>query len=121
MYKFGTYVNFDKLIIINNKLFDYTINNNIRDFSIIESVEAKLASLNKEKKLNEELLLNVVASILCMQPFFDGNSRTLKIYMHIYLEQFNKHLETKENIIPIFFSPDEKCSKKDINEFRKKF
>ena len=46
MYIPGIYKNFDKLVIINNKLFDYVIDFNIRDEECIEFIENKLIYLN---------------------------------------------------------------------------
>lgn len=120
MYVPGIYKNFDELVTINNKLFDYVIDFNIRDEECIEFIENKLIYLNQQKILNEEILLNTITSIHCLQPFCDGNSRTLKIYMYEYLLKYKKKLELQKRsiIIPIFYTPYDKCTTNDIENFK---
>lgn len=120
MYKPGIYHNFDELVKINNHLFPHVIDYNVRDNECIKSIEDKLDFLNKLKELNEEYLLNAIASILCMQPFYDGNSRALKIYMYNYLIRFEKELYLNDNntLIPIFYTENDTCSDKDIVKFK---
>ena len=120
MYKPGLYPNFDELVKINNQLFSKINNYNIRENKDIPFIERKLEILNQLNTLDEEILLSIIASILCLQPFYDGNSRTLKIYMKKYLTQFKKELDLAENdkIIPIFYTPEEKCSSSDLKKIR---
>lgn len=113
------YPYFYELVIINNSLFDYVIDYNIRDEQILKPIEFKLKKLNSEQTLNEELLLDTLSSILCLQPFCDGNSRTLKIYLKNYLNKFNKSLEINDKNIPIYYTPNDNLSQNDIDNFRK--
>lgn len=112
------YPYFYELVLINNRLFNYVDNYNIRDEDMIDYIENKLRILNNEKSLNEELLLDTVSVILCMQPFYDGNSRTLKIYLRNYLNRFNKSININDNFIPVYYSNDDKLSERDLINFK---
>lgn len=114
------YPYFYELVIINNSLFDYVIDLNIRDEQILKPIEFKLKKLNSEQTLNEELLLDTLSSILCLQPFCDGNSRTLKIYLKNYLNKFNKSLDINGKVIPIYYTSNDYLSQNDIDNFRKR-
>ncbi len=114
------YPYFYELVIINNSLFDYVIDLNIRDEQILKPIEFKLKKLNSEQTLNEELLLDTLSSILCLQPFCDGNSRTLKIYLKNYLNKFNKSLDINGKVIPIYYTSNDNLSQNDIDNFRKR-
>ncbi len=120
MYKPNVYPYFDKLVVINNSLFDYVIDYNIRSEEFISFIEEKICYLEHLNSLNEEKLLNTIAAILCLQPFYDGNSRTLKLYLKYYLKRFEKELTDISNpIIPVFYSIEDKCSKRDIDILKK--
>ncbi len=111
---------FYELVLINDRMFEYTINNNIRDEKVLNYIEKRLKRLNMEQKLNEELLLDTIAVILCLQPFYDGNSRTLKIYLRNYLNRFSKTIDINEKIIPVYYTSNDYISQNDIDDFKKK-
>ena len=111
---------FYELVLINDIMFEYKINNNIRDEKVLNYIEKRLKRLNMEQKLNEELLLDTIAVILCLQPFYDGNSRTLKIYLRNYLNRFSKTIDINEKIIPVYYTSNDYISQNDIDDFKKK-
>ena len=111
---------FYELVLINDRMFEYTINNNIRDEKVLNYIEKRLKRLNMEQKLNEELLLDTIVVILCLQPFYDGNSRTLKIYLRNYLNRFSKTIDINGKIIPVYYTSNDYISQNDIDDFKKK-
>lgn len=71
-----------------------------------------------------KLLLNLMGYFLVTQPFYDGNTRTVIIFMKIFLERYHYliDLDVKDfrSIIPIFYSEDELCDENDVLKLKKK-
>lgn len=113
----NNYPYFNKLSTINKIIINTPYN--IRSYEYIPLMENLLSSLNN-KELDIENMLKVTAIILFLQPFYDGNTRTLKLYMHKYLLKFGLNISWDNNVIPIFFDIDEEVSKKDLINFKKR-
>lgn len=118
MYKKGKYILFDELVRYNNSLFSEVINYNIRDELVISIIEYKLHLLNRTPYLDNVLLFNIIGSIWCMQPFYDGNTRTILYLVNSCLSRYNIKLDYIN--IPIFYSPNEVWEEDKIRKFIKK-
>jgi len=114
---------FNELIMINKTIMKKV---NIRlpkeDLIFIDDLIKKLYILtNKCDNINTiiENLLNVVGAIWYMQPFYDGNTRTLKIFMKSFLKKININIDTNGSIIPILLEGDT-VSSTDILKIKSK-
>lgn len=125
-YKFGKYKYVDKLVKINSRfLKDLKPGENIRYHNPNE-----LRHLNNILKgfyknyfntdsLEERLvyLLNVTGILLFFQLFYDGNSRTLKVFITEMLKAININISLDDSnihIIPFFFEPIENCPENNV-------
>lgn len=114
MYKKGIYKNFDKLININNIFFNNAINYNIRDEKYIPYIEKRLILLNNTS-LDIKELLNVMGLIILLQPFYDGNNRTTKIYIKEYLLKHNYNFDITYNL-PLLYDINDKITDTHIKK-----
>ena len=119
---------FNELIRINNELFknQKLINNNIRiskeNIAIIEDLIKKTNILNEKAKTKDKILentLNLIAIIWSTQPFFDGNTRTVKKYMLEYLKKYNINIDITNFMIPLVFE-GESVSEEKVSELKSK-
>ncbi len=127
-YKLGKYKYFDFLVLINSYYFpSIPIGENMRNLTISEfkSFDEKIknfvTTINNTDDLKEisRLALNLTGYIWLMQPFGDGNTRTLRTFLYFIFSQLNYKLDlTFESndlpIIPIFYFEDEECIENDI-------
>lgn len=120
------YPHFSKLIEINTSYFkDKT--NNIRlyeeDIEYLEELLNNLWKSIETKNINYILstLLTTTGKILYLQPFYDGNSRTLKTYISIILNNLGYSISYNNNdfIIPMLLE-NECCNNEEINNLKKK-
>lgn len=124
-YRFGRYKYLDRLVRINSRfLKDLKPGDNIRydnhkELKHLDNIlkgfyNNFFSSVSLEEKLI--YLLNVTGILLHFQPFYDGNSRTLKVFMMDMLKSIDINVDIPVNkehsnthIIPFFFDPIEKC------------
>ncbi len=117
---------FYKLICI-NKLYFKGDNLRIKNYNDLEEINNLIYILYQSiKDLDDinsliEVVLNVTGKILYMQPFYDGNSRTLKDFIKSIFKSLKYDIEINENdyIIPILFE-EEQCTEEELNFFKKK-
>lgn len=126
-YTFGKYLYFDYLIKINYQFFnEEEIGFNIREINdeTLKNIDDKLEILFNNNSFDEKItnLCNTIGYIWLIQPFKDGNTRTLLIFMKEYLNNmgYSINLNDKENIFPTFYYEDEKCSKEYLNKIKKR-
>ena len=92
------YPYFATLTEINNIFIPNSTNFNIREFcdeklkfydDMLKLFFDKLNNLDNSEYTEEMLLLllNTVANLIMYQPFYDGNSRTAKLFMNILLNR----------------------------------
>ena len=120
------YPHFSKLIEINNSYFKdekYNIRLHEEDIKYIEELLANLSKSIETTNFNYILstLLTTTGKILYLQPFYDGNSRTLKAYISIILNNLGYNISYNNNdfIIPILLE-DECCNNEEISKLKKK-
>lgn len=132
MYQLGKYKYFDFLVEINNHyLQEVPTGTNVR-----ESNEANLNLLNTlleeffdnlslANSLDEiiTLSLNLAGFFVLRQPFYDGNSRTMKAFLVLVFKQYHYKIKLpKDNeqlIIPLFYYDNEKCTNTNIENFKR--
>ena len=86
--------------------------------NIVKSIFHSLIVQNKNEALLT--LLNSSGHLLYYQAFFDGNSRTIKIFIKLILNKlkFNFKYELDAHLIPMLFD-GENCTNEDIIKFKK--
>lgn len=125
------YPYFATLTEINNIFIPNSTNFNIREFcdeklkfydDMLKLFFDKLNNLDNSEYTEEMLLLllNTVANLIMYQPFYDGNSRTAKLFMNILLNRLGYDFSYDSNslIIPTFYSGEEKCGVEDLKKFK---
>ena len=115
-------------LIYINKYYSKT-NNNVKikrkeDLTEINNLIYNLyINIINEDDINKIIseILNTTGRILYMQPFYDGNSRTLKRFIKIIFNSLNYKFfyDKKDFLIPILFE-EERCTENEINNFKKK-
>lgn len=133
-YTAGKYKYFDLLVTINNHYFpNDNFGDNVRENdekylalynNLLEDFFHKLRNFNS---LDEfiELSLNITGYLWLQQPFFDGNTRTLKSFLKLTFKNLNYDLNVNiidddRHIIPLFYYDDEKCTEIEINNFKRR-
>ena len=128
-YTLGKYKYFDFLVLINSSFFpSIPIGENMRELSeedfkfFDKKLQKFFDSINSTNDLNEiaRLSLNLTGYFWLIQPFSDGNTRTLRSFLYFIFSKLNYLLnlvfESNDHpIIPIFYTEDEECVEKDIN------
>ena len=120
------YQYFYKLVKINSIYFK---DNNIRitnkDYltEIDNLIHNIYLTIEKEKNINIiiRVILNSVGKVLYMQPFHNGNSRTLKQFIKILLNSidYDIYYNRKDYIIPLLFD-NEECNNEEVQFFKVK-
>ena len=121
-YQEGVYPYLDILVRINQKYFK---NSNIRlnttedlitiDFIIREFYQYLFTENNLRNIIAS--LLNLCGRLWLLQPFYDGNTKTLKDFMTIIFNELGYIIDMNNSdipIIPIFYYENEICEEKDI-------
>ena len=121
-YQEGVYPYLDILVRINQKYFK---NSNIRlnttedlitiDFMIREFYQYLVTENNLRNIIAS--LLNLCGRSWLLQPFYDGNTKTLKDFMTIIFHELGYIIDMNNPdipIIPIFYYENEICEEKDI-------
>ena len=124
IYTCGKYKNFDKLFKI-NKIIIHNYNNEIRvDENEISKINSLMNNLYKKHSMNIRIkvALYVSAIILLRQPFFDGNSRTIKAFLKNYFKGYGLLLDISEKdfIIPLFYFETDNINNNDIKKLKKR-
>ena len=131
-YKIGKYKYFDILVYINMHYFPSELGENIREdneFALAlynQLLEDFFMQILSEIELNEvcRKILDLTGFIWYRQPFFDGNTRTLRVFIKLifYLFDYDIDLQSKEyeQFIPIFYQEDEKCDNHDIEKLKRR-
>ena len=133
-YTLGKYKYFDFLVLINSYFFpSIHIGENMRGLTIddIEIFDKKLKdffiAINSTDDLKEisRLSLNLTGYFWLIQPFGDGNTRTMRSFLYFIFSQLNYKLDLNFEsndypIIPIFYTEDEECVENDINNLIKR-
>lgn len=124
---FNDFPYFGQLVKINNVFFSNEKNYNIRlynveDLMLFDSLLEEFDKvLNNCHDVDTVLLslLNLVGKLLYLQPFYDGNSRTLKQFIVIVLNKLGYDLSFNNDdfIIPMLFDEDE-CTYEEVSEFK---
>ena len=113
-----------------NTQFDLnpTLNNirlkNDEELSILNSMLKNFFKIYiRSKNNNDKLiaLLSVTGITLYYQPFYDGNSRTLKFFISIILKKlgYDYTFNSKDFIIPILYEGEE-ATLSDLKKLQKK-
>ena len=120
---------FNILVRINNSYFNNVENYNIRlsqkeDLDYLEKLLNSFFNTLKEKNdINTVIksLLTIMGKILSYQPFYDGNSRTLKKFIAIVLNKLGYKIiyDEKDFIIPMLMG-NESCTYEDIQILKRK-
>jgi len=71
------------------------------------------------------LTLNLAGFIWFRQPFHDGNTRTLNMFLKLILLQFNYNIDIefenkRDSVLPIFYSDDDEIDISDIQKVKKR-
>ena len=67
-----------------------------------------------------EQLLNLVGRLWLIQPFVDGNTRTLNRFVDTILASLEYHINIDENVIPLFYDLSDTCTKNHVNKIKSK-
>lgn len=123
------YKYFRHLIKINNKIFSKQEDYNIRLYSAepLKCFEDLLANfytlLHNTNDFDIILLslLEITGKLLYYQPFYDGNSRTLKQFIREVLTELGYQISFNNDdyIIPMLFD-GEKCTAENVIDFKQK-
>ena len=121
------YPYFSKLVKINSSSINEKNNIRLNSWEDLEYFDGLLKNFFELLKTTRDIdtvllnLLNLVGKLLYYQPFYDGNSRTLKIFLNIVLKELGYNILYKEDdyIIPMLFDSDV-CSIDEVMEFKKK-
>ena len=110
------------------KVSDAVGNSVVVDVKIISKEDASFSSVITgdldyyTNNLNDisRLSLNLTGYFWMVQPFGDGNTRTLRSFLYFIFSQLNYKLDLTFEpndvpIIPIFYDEDEECVENDIN------
>lgn len=115
------------LATINGRIIKNTETSNLRfteetDLSYLDNTIKKVFHSLTTKDKDETLitLLNSSGHLLYYQPFFDGNSRTIKIFINLVLNKLEYNFEygTDEIIITMLFDGGS-CTSEEITKFKK--
>lgn len=134
IYKFGNYKYFDFLVSVNYKICDFhIIGENVRETDINEIafynqlLEDFFTKLNENPELDKiiESSLNLTGFLWLRQPFYDGNTRTLRILLKTIFNSIDYNLdlsneEKEKSVIPLFYNEDETCTPKHITYLKRK-
>lgn len=115
--------NFRDIVKMHEYLFpdmDERIRINTKDINILDNhISMFWFNLNMNTILSDTLKL--CATILCMQPFHDGNSRLSKYLLTIILNYFNYNINYEDikdsYIIPLFYEINDQIIDDDIERF----
>lgn len=130
-YKLGTFKYFDYLVLINQYFFKKNLPNfnlrvtNIKDIIYYnELIKSFFQQLSCENDINRiiEISLNLTGFLWFRQPFFDGNTRTLKRFLKLIFNTLHYEIYFSKNdiIIPAFCSDDETCTQQDILKLKRR-
>lgn len=133
-YTLGKYKYFDFLVLINSYFFpSIHIGENMRGLTNenFEKFDKKLKdffeAINSTNDLKEiaRLSLNLSGYFWVIQPFCDGNTRTMRSFLYFIFSQLNYklNLDFESNdypIIPIFYKEDEECIENDIDNLMRR-
>jgi len=130
-YKLGKFRYFDYLVVINQHYFKKTLPNfNVRvtDIEDIiyynEIIKSFFYELSIETDINKiiEISLNLTGFLWFRQPFFDGNTRTLKRFLQLVFNiiHYEVSFSKKDTIIPVFYSDNETCTHDDILKLKRR-
>ena len=122
--QYDKYTYFSKLIHINSIYFK---EDNVRTTNpeIIREIDDLIhgiyISIEKEKDINMiiKVILDSIGKVLYIQPFYNGNSRTLKQFIKILLNSidYDIHYNRKDYLIPLLFE-DEECTSEEVQLFK---
>lgn len=67
-------------------------------------------------------ILNFAGTLWLVQPFYDGNTRTIVRFITLVLRRFNYKINSdlNSNIIPIFYDENETCNDKKVEDLKRK-
>lgn len=133
-YTLGKYKYFDFLVLINSYFFpSIPIGENMRritedEFNLFdEKIKSFFDAISNTDDLEEisRLALNLTGYFWMIQPFGDGNTRTLRSFLYFIFSRLNYRLDlTFESkglpIIPIFYTEDEECIETDIKNLMRR-
>ena len=127
-YIFGKNLYFDYLIEINYLFFNDEIKgSNLRelDDNIIKNIDNKIGCLINTTEFNYDekiaFLFNTIGYIWFIQPFLDGNTRTLLVFMKWYLNKLGYDIDYTDNILfPIFYHEDDSCTTVYIDKIKRR-
>lgn len=126
-YKTGKYLFFDLLVYIHKTLDIETtgIRSMEKDIYLYDIlIKNFFIEINDENNIDViiEKILNLCGFLWLMQPFYDGNTRTLIIFMNSILKEFNYKINLNYpfgQIIPLFYEENERCNHNDIERAKK--
>lgn len=129
-YKLDKYKYFDILILINNfylKEKDQKFNlrvKNINDIILYNFlIENFFIQCSIEKNIDKiiEYSLNLCGYLWFKQPFYDGNTRTLKKFLQLFFSTSHYSLTISRNdlIIPCFCNDNDFCTYDDIIKLKR--
>lgn len=126
---YDEYKYFERLVKINNKFFRNKKYNNVRLDSekylklFDESLEKLYTITHNTNNLDIIILsiLELTGRLLYFQPFYDGNSRTLKQFIRCHLADigYKASFNNDDYIIPMLFE-GERCTIDDVITFKEK-
>lgn len=132
-YIVGKYKHFDFLVLINSHYLHMVPGTNVRIDTqeeyilcnqILEDFFDNLVMANTIEEVIE-LALNLTGFFWYRQPFFDGNTRTLRKFLELLFKELKYHVdltykESDRPIIPIFYGDEESCNTNDINNLKRR-
>ena len=129
-YEFGKFIYFDYLVFINSCNFqnlqkNYNIRCDLNEIILYNNlIKTFFKETENEQNIDKiiEKALNLVGFLWFRQPFFDGNTRTLRNFLQIFFCSINYKFEILPNeyFIPIFYSDDEKCNNDNILKIKRR-
>lgn len=127
-YVFGKYIYLDYLVMINkltNEKYYLECPLRYSDDKMLNYLNSILQNLMEEETYKGNLselaveFLNALGILWCLQPFYDGNTRTILMFAKTFLLIIGYNIDIKEVKIPIFYNEKEKATPNEVNNFLK--
>lgn len=127
-YVFGKYIYLDYLVMINrltNEKYYLECPLRYSDDKMLTYLNSILQNLMEEETYKGNLrvlveeFLNTLGILWCLQPFYDGNTRTILMFAKTFLLIIGYNIDIKEVKIPIFYNEKEKATPNEVNNFLK--
>ena len=131
-YNLNQYFFLDILVKINARLMNTTVDDalRIKDEATWQDIDNRIKEIfSIDNEIVDidiiiECILNLTGYLKLIQPFYDGNNRTLSCFLKMFFALINYDIDTNINkhstLIPIFYEEDEQCLDYHINNFKKR-